>query len=126
MWRRERARLHELGRARRAREPGHDDARVAALYRQGCDGGDTFGCTNLGTMQLYGQSMPRDTVRALATFKRGCEGGDKYACVNTAVAYIEGDPPVRDPARGRALLEKQCASKSEPACDVLKKLGPRR
>jgi TPR repeat protein len=86
-------------------------------------GGDIFGCTHLGTMQLYGKAVPRDASLALATFKRGCDGGDKLACVNVAVAYIEGDPPVRNAARGRELLKTQCSGGSEEACGVLRKLG---
>ena len=58
-----------------------DEARAAALYEQGCNGGDAHGCTNLGSMILQGSGgLAPDRFRAAALFKRGCDAGHEDGC----------------------------------------------
>jgi TPR repeat protein len=94
-----------------------DAAQAAALYRQGCDGGNALGCTNLGFLYVTGTGVQADarrrqrcTVRAAALFsllyqtgtgvatrrrralyRQGCDGGHATGCTNLGFLYRERD-----------------------------------
>ena len=47
-----------------------DPAEAARLYRQGCDGGDAGGCTNLGYLYEQGIGMDPDPAEAAGSTAR--------------------------------------------------------
>ena len=65
-----------------------DLARAATLYQQACDGGDMWGCINLGAMYGTGEGVTRDPARAIRLYQQACDGGQKWGCTLVAtLAY---------------------------------------
>jgi uncharacterized protein len=52
------------------------------LYRQGCEGADARGCTNLGFIYEHGRGVETDAGAAVAFYRQGCDGGVARACTN--------------------------------------------
>jgi hypothetical protein len=69
-----------------------DVKRAVEVYQKACDGGETFGCANLGWMYDYGKGVSKDKKRAVALYQKACEGGDQWGCRQerrTRVAHAE-------------------------------------
>jgi hypothetical protein len=75
-----------------------DPARAAALYKQGCDGGEAGDCTMLGLKYAEGKGVAHDPARAVALYKQGCDGGDSVGCTMLGIMYAQGKGVARDPA----------------------------
>ncbi|MCA8899790.1 MAG: SEL1-like repeat protein [Hyphomonas sp.] len=96
------------------------DFSLSAVYnRQGCDGGQVIGCTNLGTQFLRGQGVGRDQEQAIAFSRKACDGGQLVGCKNLGDFYRDGRIGEKDPVRAVELYRFGC-SKGEPyGCNSL-------
>ena len=81
-----------------------DLAEAARLYRQGCDGGDAGGCTNLGVLHEEGIGMDPDPAEAARLYRQGCDGGDARGCTKLGYLYDEGIGMDPDPAEAAQAL----------------------
>jgi len=52
------------------------------LFQEACDGGDTWGCNNLGLNYQFGYGVIRDIAKALALYRKACLDGLGEACEN--------------------------------------------
>jgi TPR repeat protein len=57
-----------------------DIPRSVGFLEKGCDGGDPFGCFNLGVLYEFGKEIPQDKSRAAGYYQRACDRGDTEAC----------------------------------------------
>lgn len=59
----------------------HDVPRSLALLEKGCNGGDAWGCFNLGALyETADGGVQKDIARAAGYYRRACDGGDAEAC----------------------------------------------
>ncbi len=80
------------------------DARVLALYDQGCRTGSGDGCNDVGIAYAEGKrGVAIDRTRALSYFELACERRHRWGCVNLGVTIMEEDAP-----RARKILETGC------------------
>src|SRR5262249_735979 len=63
--------------------------RAIELSKVGCDGGDNFGCFNLGVLYANGNGVERDETAGLAYYQRACDGDDAEACFEAALMHFQ-------------------------------------
>uniref|UniRef100_UPI00345D43F1 tetratricopeptide repeat protein n=1 Tax=uncultured Campylobacter sp. TaxID=218934 RepID=UPI00345D43F1 len=63
-----------------------DYDKAAELYVKACEGGDVFGCQNVGTMYFKGEGVKVDLIKGLGYIKIACDKGLWGACSNFALA----------------------------------------
>ncbi len=62
-----------------------DYDKAAELYVKACEGGDVFGCQNVGTMYFKGEGVKADLIKGLGYIKMACDKGLWGACSNFAL-----------------------------------------
>ncbi len=72
-----------------------DPDRAVRLFTQGCDGGDPYGCEDLGGA-FQARGTPADLSRALEFYRRACELGLSSSC--QFAARLEGKTRVNGAA----------------------------
>jgi TPR repeat protein len=93
-----------------------DRARAAEFFRKACDGGDHYGCNNLGALLIRGSAA--DARRALALLEGVC-GSEPSLCSNLAVAYRDGLGMPAQPARATELFSRGCLGGDAGSCHDL-------
>jgi hypothetical protein len=58
------------------------------LYKQGCDGGDLQGCSNLGWLYEKGAGVSKDLTRARELYKQACDGGNQNGCTKLLLSTM--------------------------------------
>lgn len=91
-----------------------DPETALALYDRACQGGDGWGCTNLGVMR----KTAGDPERAQVAYRRACDLEDGVGCANAARLIVTGQIP-GDEAQARTLLQRGCALGDAECCQVL-------
>lgn len=87
------------------------------ISRDACDGGNAYGCTNLGDMYAEGWGpAPRDYERAAGLLKKGCDGGDGRGCTKLGDLYSTGKGVQKDVQRAMALFAKGCDAGDRGGC----------
>ena len=82
--------------------------KASALYRKACDGGNPYGCSNLG--YLYDKEFsPRDPVKATALYDQACQAKLPLGCHNLGIQYRDGDGAAQDYAKALPLFDFACA-----------------
>jgi TPR repeat protein len=98
-----------------------DAAQAAALYRQGCDGGNAPGCTNLGFLYETGTGVVADAAQAAALYRQGCDGGNAVGCFNLGAMAYNQTPRDRETARDH--FTTACAlDPSHQACGLVDRM----
>lgn len=59
-----------------------DPVRAAAIYKQGCDANDAWGCNNLAVLRARGLGGAKDEAQANALLLGACQAGLPEACAN--------------------------------------------
>ncbi|MDI1444160.1 SEL1-like repeat protein [Polyangium sp. 6x1] len=111
-----------------------DEARVRALYKKACDGGDLRGCIKLHTdacdrgealgcaalaeMAESGKGVSKDPNRALELYIKACDGGHLSSCTK-GLTLIDGAGVEKNDARAAALYGKACDGGSLASCTVV-------
>ncbi len=96
-----------------------DPAEAARLYRQGCDGGDAQGCTDLGYLHEEGIGMDPDPAEAARLYRQGCDGGDAGGCTNLGYLNEQGIGMDPDPAEAARLYRQGCDGGDAAGCTNL-------
>ena len=58
------------------------------LYKKACDGGEMYGCYNLGTIYANGNGVEKDFSKAAELFKKACDGGEMNGCRSLDIIYM--------------------------------------
>ncbi|WP_445954455.1 tetratricopeptide repeat protein [Thauera sp. SDU_THAU2] len=69
---------------------GEDDARAAAYYRLGADGGNIDAMINLGLMLESGEGVAQDLAAAAAYFRMAAERGDSFGKLKLGLMQQSG------------------------------------
>ena len=98
-----------------------DVSRATPLYKQACEGGESWACVNLGVMYEKGRGgAPQDEPRAVVLYKKACEAGVAQGCGNLGAMYTRGRGSLpKDEARGAALYKQACEGGSALGCGNL-------
>ncbi len=97
--------------------PRRDPARVVALLRRGCDGGQLADCDDLGSILRRGiEGSPPRPQEALPLLSRLCAAGRATACAGLARTVLSDAGHTRVEARAVAALESACGQNAEEAC----------
>ena len=54
-------------------------------FTKACDGGNAFGCSNLGTSYFNGEGVKQDKIKAKELFGKACDGGIEDGCKGYAI-----------------------------------------
>ncbi len=105
-----------------AGKPNLDKA--AALFKQACDAGATFGCVNLATAQIEGQGVPQDDAVGMETLKKQCMAGtdeaNENACFYAGLYETKGTRSIKPDLKAAVdHYVRACDGKVGPACNNL-------
>jgi hypothetical protein len=98
---------------------GGSYADAAALFEEGCTGGEKESCRNLGAMYQQGQGVAQDYSTALILYSKSCKAGDAAGCDLLGGMYQEGLGVDRDYFRAFPLYSKACDSGYASSCNNL-------
>ncbi len=73
-------------------EEGASQSNTQAVkyLQKGCDGGNDWGCGNLGIMYEYSKGVSQSDTQAVKYYQKGCDGGDAQGCNNLGTMYEYG------------------------------------
>jgi hypothetical protein len=84
-----------------------------------CDGGDAYGCYNLGRMYYYGEGVQEDYFKAVELFTKACDGGYARGCKNLGDMYENGEGVRQDYSKAVELFTKACDMGNAGGCNSL-------
>jgi hypothetical protein len=89
----------------------HDARKAAVAYRQGCAGGSSDSCAEVGRLMVRGQGVPPDVPGGLELLREACAHDSGRGC-----AFLGVYSPANDVAGRAGAFERACAMKVAPAC----------
>ncbi|MBX2796380.1 MAG: SEL1-like repeat protein [Myxococcales bacterium] len=97
-----------------------DPARAVVLLRQGCEGGEPQGCSQLGWMYEAGKGdLAANDSKALELYTRGCNEGDPSGCTSAGVMHAAGRGTERDAAYSAKMFSRGCDGGDARGCTYL-------
>src|SRR5205085_3392913 len=99
----------------------HDDARAAAIYRLGCDGGNQTMCVALAGLYEAGHGVAPDAARAAELYRAACPS-EPLACTSLARATAAGRGVTRDDKLAGSLYSQACNRGDRAGCVELAEL----
>ena len=93
-----------------------DGARMASLFKEGCDLGDAQGCSRLGGLYEKGETVERDLAKAKTLLGKACEGGLVGDCYTLGKLLERGDSATvkKDDAGAVVLYRKSVRRRRRP------------
>lgn len=96
-----------------------DTTKSTSYYKQGCELGDGWGCSDWGVALLKGRGVERDMAAAHAAAKKGCALESAKACGNAGMQIMNGRVGKQDFAAARKLLDRGCKLGDSFSCKML-------
>jgi len=95
-----------------------DPKAAIPFLQQGCQGGDPYGCEQLGVMYQHGRGVTQDHAKARQLYEQACAKQEANACHYLGVYYEQGrDGVAKDAAKAKSYFQKACAAGSESSCN---------
>jgi len=104
---------------------------AAKLYKKACDGGNAWGCNNLGNLYANGHGVQQNYFKAAKFYKKACDiefakGRFYNACnklgtlyVNLGVLYAKGRGVQQNYSKAAKLYKKACDGGNALGCNNL-------
>jgi len=94
------------------------DLDLAVLfYEKGCDGGNSYGCSQVGVLIAQYKIGYQYAERASVYLKQGCDGGQAYGCYILAQFYEKGFEGIsQNTKQSREYFRKACGLGYSNAC----------
>jgi TPR repeat protein len=94
----------------------HDLAGALAYYRQGCEGGNPYGCYPLGRLYELGKGVATDKSKAALYFQTACDAHNAEACSELGMLYHEGEGVARDLSEAARFFDLACMRGDAMGC----------
>ena len=85
-----------------------DVQEAVRLYTRGCELGHGGACTNVGTLFLGANGVPRDDARSFKMAERACQAGEGVACGNVGFELEFGIGAPANMERAVAFYQRSC------------------
>jgi hypothetical protein len=99
-----------------------DLGKAGELYKQSCESGYSWGCSELSDVAYAfaeGKDVTRSYVKSAAFYASACNGGIAAACTNLGIQYDNGEGVARDLSKAAELYQKACDGSDEQGCSNL-------
>lgn len=93
-----------------------DMARVTALRRQACDGGDSVACDRLAAQYVAGDGLDADASMARSLLTDSCIAGSASACGDLGWLLLDGQGGSADPSGAERLFRRGCDAADTRSC----------
>ena len=87
---------------------------AANFYKKGCDFGDKFACSNLGTLYFYGRGVEENLALSNKSYERACELSHETSCYYLGFHYENADES--NLSLAKKYYEKACRLNHAESC----------
>ena len=92
---------------------------AAPLFEKACNGGNFYGCYNLGKMYEAGQYLTLDHAKAIQLWTKACDYGSSDGCNDLGASYEDGKGVKQNYRRAAELFLKACNANEMFGCENL-------
>jgi TPR repeat protein len=86
-------------------------------FQTACDGGNAWGCNDLGVEYQEGKGTGRNLTKAYEAFKKACDiGGVQAPCATMANMLESGEGVAKDLPKARAVFQTACDAHLQAGC----------